>query len=208
MKINWRARSSVWQSTGLLARAKSTLSPKGDGEKIGRNPGVAGSNRAQGRNFFKTRKAPQKAPEAPVGPTNSCVHNYISFFIQKILMKNKIILSPEAQQILVQLQTFQQQLQATILQRDSLNLQKIEIEKALEELEKVGEREIVYKLTGPILLKTTKKELESELKQKVEEIEVRLKSLEKLVHKLEEKMKEKQEKLKSILEGSPSSAAQ
>ncbi len=123
-------------------------------------------------------------------------------------MTERITLSPEAQQVLAQLQTFQQQLQATILQRDTLNLQKIEIEKALEELEKVNEKEAVYKLVGPVLLKSTKKELASELKQKLEEIEVRLKSLEKLAGKLEEKIKEKQEKLRTLLGAASSGAAQ
>ena len=117
-------------------------------------------------------------------------------------MSGEISLPPEAQQVIAQLQTFQQQLQASILQRGSLNLQKLEIEKALEALEKVKENESVYKITGPVLIKTKKSEVEKELKEKLEEIEVKIKSLEKLIKKLEEKIKEKQEKIKAFFEGS------
>ena len=119
----------------------------------------------------------------------------------------EISLPPEAQQILAQLQTFQQQIQATLLQKDSLNLQKIEIENALKELEKVKEDESVYKIAGPVLIKTKKSELEKELKEKLEEIDVKLKSMDNLLKKLEEKINEKQEKLRSLLEGSTSSGA-
>lgn len=120
---------------------------------------------------------------------------------------SEISLPPEAQQILAQLQTFQQQIQATLIQKDSLNLQKIEIEKALEALEKVKENENVYKIVGPVLIKTEKSEVEKEFKEKLEDIEIKIKSLEKLLKKLEEKIKEKQEKLRSFLESSASSGA-
>ena len=119
-------------------------------------------------------------------------------------MSTEISLPPEAQQILAQLQTFQQQIQATLLQRDSLNLHKIEIQKALEALQKVEENENVYKIAGPVLIKTKKSEIEKELKEKLEEIEVKMKSLDKLIKKLEEKIKERQEKIRAFLEGSAS----
>ncbi len=114
-------------------------------------------------------------------------------------MTERISLSPEAQQTLVQLQTFQQQLQVTMYQRDSLTLQKMEIEKALEELEKSASNE-VFKIAGPVLIKTNKEKLIAELKENLESIELKLKSLEKQEEKLREKIKEKQEKLRGILE--------
>lgn len=119
-----------------------------------------------------------------------------------------VTLPPEAQQVIAQLQTFQQQLQATLIQKETLTVQKIEIEKALKELEKTEEKENVYKIVGPLLVKTKKERLVNELKEKLEEIEVRIKSLEKVAKKLEEKIQEKQEKLRSFFEGSTSSAAQ
>ncbi len=86
-----------------------------------------------------------------------------------------VTLPPEAQQTIAQLQTFQQQLQATLVQKETLAVQKIEIEKALEELEKTEEEENVYKIVGPVLVKTKKEKLVNELKEKLEEIEVRIK---------------------------------
>jgi prefoldin beta subunit len=115
-------------------------------------------------------------------------------------MEGGISLPPETQQTLMQLQTFQQQLEMVLLQKNSLTVQKTEIEKALEELEKTEEGKDVFKIVGPILVKTTKENLISELKEKLESIELRLKSLEKQEEKLREKIKEKQEKLKVFLE--------
>ncbi|MFQ6020945.1 MAG: prefoldin subunit beta [Candidatus Aenigmatarchaeota archaeon] len=107
-------------------------------------------------------------------------------------------LSPQAQQILIQMQTFQQQLQSVLIQKESLNLQNIEIAKALEELEK-SDKEEVYKAVGPILIKSDKKELEKDLKEKEETTNLRLKSLSKQEEKLKEKLDENQKKLEEIL---------
>jgi prefoldin beta subunit len=114
-------------------------------------------------------------------------------------MEEKISLSPEAQQTLLQIQTFQQQLQNTLIQKETLNLQKLEIEKALEELEKIDEKKDVFKVVGPILVKSDKKDVEKDLKEKLETINLRLKTLDKHEEKLKEKIKEKQEKLQHIL---------
>ncbi len=117
-------------------------------------------------------------------------------------MNNEIKIPAAAQQLLVQMQTFQQQYQATALQKESLSIQRLEIEKALEELEKAGENEEVYKAVGPILVRSKKAELTKELKEKKDIFELRLKSLEKQEEKLREKLKEGQEKLQSML-GAP-----
>lgn len=111
-------------------------------------------------------------------------------------------LPPQAQQILLQMQTFQQQLQSVVLQKESLNIQAIEIDKALEELKKLKGEEDVYKAIGPILVKSTKSELEKELKEKKETIGLRLRSLDKQEIKLKEKLKEGQEKLQDYFKES------
>ena len=110
----------------------------------------------------------------------------------------EIKLSPEAQHILIELQTFQQQMQTVLLQKESLSIQNMEIDKALEELKKT-EHNDVYKAVGPILIKSTKKELSKELNEKKETIELRLKSLQKQENRLKEKLKESQEKFEEIL---------
>lgn len=119
----------------------------------------------------------------------------------------EIKLTPEAQQILIELQTFQQQMQTVIIQRESLSLQNIEIDKALEELGKT-KGEDVYKAVGPILVKSTKDELEKELKERKETIDLRLKSLKKQEERLRERLKGSQEKLEKILKGQEERAAE
>lgn len=111
---------------------------------------------------------------------------------------SEIKITPEAQQILINLQTFQQQMQTVLIQKESLNLQSVEIEKALEELKKAT-TEDVYKAVGPILIKSTKKDLEEELGEKKETLDLRLKSLQKQEERLKDRLKESQEKFEEFL---------
>lgn len=114
-------------------------------------------------------------------------------------MAEPIKLSPEAQQTLLQVQTFQQQLQSLLIQKESLQIQNIELDKALEELKKTKDNEEVFKAVGPILIKSGKKELEKEIGEKRETIDMRLKSLEKQEVKIKEKLKESQTNLQKAL---------
>ena len=106
-------------------------------------------------------------------------------------------LTPETQQILIELQTYQQQTQTVLIQKESLNIQNMEIDKALEELGKTTTTD-VYKIVGPILIKSNKKDLEKELNEKKETIDLRLKSLKKQEDRLREKLKESQERFEKI----------
>ena len=110
----------------------------------------------------------------------------------------ELTLPPQAQQLLLQMQTFQQQLQTVAMQRESLTVQSIEISKALEELKKLN-KEDVFKAVGPILVKSDKLVLEKELNEKKETIELRLKSLEKQENKLKERLEENQKSLEDII---------
>lgn len=110
----------------------------------------------------------------------------------------EIKITPEAQQMLMDLQTFQQQMQTVMIQKESLSVQNIEIDKALEELKKTT-TEDVYKAVGPILIKSTKKELEKELSEKKETLDLRLKSLQKQEDRLKERLKSSQGKFEEFL---------
>ncbi|MBU5557984.1 MAG: prefoldin subunit beta [Candidatus Aenigmatarchaeota archaeon] len=110
-----------------------------------------------------------------------------------------VTLPPAAQQAILQLQTFQQQANALALQRESLTIQKIELERALEELKKASDKEDVFKAVGPVLIKSTKAALIKELTEKKDTADVRLKSVEKQDAKIHEKIKEIQEKLGEML---------
>ena len=110
-------------------------------------------------------------------------------------------LPPAAQQAIMQLQTFQQQANALAMQRESLTIQKIELERALEELKKAADKEDIYKAVGPVLIKTSKSSMVKELGEKKETADVRLKSIEKQDAKIHEKIKEIQGKLGEMLRG-------
>ncbi len=114
-------------------------------------------------------------------------------------MEEPMKLSPQAQQALIQMQTFQQQMHGIVLQKETLNLQNMEISKALDELEKAKDGDDVFKAVGPILIKSSKKDMEKDLKEKKETIGLRVNNLEKQEGKLQEKMKEVQKKIQDIL---------
>jgi prefoldin beta subunit len=82
-----------------------------------------------------------------------------------------------------------------------MQIQKIELENAKAELEKVGEKEDVYKVVGPLLVKGTRSELKKEIEEKLETMEMRAKSAEKQEEKLKGKLKENQQKLQDIFKG-------
>ena len=100
----------------------------------------------------------------------------------------------EQQQLLQSAAVLQQQLQNIMAQRDALGVQVLEIKKALDELGKTSEKE-VYKIAGPILIKSAKAGVLKELKDRDETFGLRLKSLE----KEEKRVKLKIEELRELL---------
>lgn len=110
-------------------------------------------------------------------------------------------MSPAAQQAIIQLQTLQQQENALAMQKEGLTIQKMELDKALEELKKTADKEDVYKAVGPVLIKSSKTAMMKELSEKKETAELRLKAIEKQDAKIHEKVKEIQESLNSMLKG-------
>src|SRR3990172_304302 len=112
-----------------------------------------------------------------------------------------IKITPEAQQILLEMQAYQQQLQTVLIQKETLNIQNMEIDKALEELGKVKDED-VFKAIGPILVKSEKGCLKKELEEKKETIGLSLKSLQKQETRMKERMEESQKKLEEILKPS------
>ncbi len=84
------------------------------------------------------------------------------------------------------MQVYQQQIQGILAQKDMLNTQLMEMEKASEELGKTKET-YVYRIAGPIIIKTKKTEVKKDVEEKKEMIELRMKSLEKSEKKIKEK---------------------
>jgi len=108
-------------------------------------------------------------------------------------------LSEEAKNLLMQFQTYQQQMQSVMIQRESMKLQLMEIDRAVEELDK-SKQTTAYKITGNIMVSKPVAELKKELVETKEEVDIRIKSLEKTEERLNTKLKELGEKLKGIEE--------
>ncbi|KUH33592.1 prefoldin subunit beta [Thermococcus celericrescens] len=106
---------------------------------------------------------------------------------------------PQVQAMLGQLESYQQQLQLVIQQKQKVQLELTEAKKALEELEKVENGTTIYKTVGTLIVKTDKVKAVEELKEKVETLEVRLSALERQEKKLNEKLKELTAQIQSAL---------
>ncbi len=107
-------------------------------------------------------------------------------------------ISEETQNMVGQFQVFQQQLQTVLIQKESMKMQNMEIEKALEELNATKET-TAYKITGAIMVGRNIEELKKELTETKEDVDVKIKSLDKTEERINNKLKELQTKLKEKL---------
>ena len=106
-------------------------------------------------------------------------------------------MNSEATRKIQELQILEQNLQNLSMQKQALEMELSEIENALSELESSGDE--VYKVAGPIMLKSNKDKISQDLKEKKKLIQLRTSSVEKqesLINtKAEELRKETQELL-------------
>ncbi|WP_048149277.1 prefoldin subunit beta [Palaeococcus ferrophilus] len=108
---------------------------------------------------------------------------------------------PQVQQMLGQLESYQQQLQLVVQQKQKVQLDLNDAKNALEEIEKVEEETPVYKTVGTLIVRTEKAKAVEELKEKIETLEVRLRALERQEQKLNETLKELTQKIQGVLRG-------
>jgi prefoldin beta subunit len=108
------------------------------------------------------------------------------------------MITEEDKKFLGQFQSYQQQLQSIMIQKENLKLQILEIEKALEELEMSKEKE-AYKITGSIMIKKNSTDLKNELKEKKDSFDLRIKTLEKAEERVTNKLKEMEPKLRELI---------
>jgi len=92
------------------------------------------------------------------------------------------------QEKMQEIQILEQNLQALLMQKQAFQMELNETDSALQELKKSDDDS--YKLTGQILIKKDKKDLEKELREKKDIIELRLKSIEKQENQINEKTEE------------------
>lgn len=98
-----------------------------------------------------------------------------------------------------QFQQVQQQAQAIAMQKQTVTLQINESKKALDELAKTSDDQDIYKTSGTLLIKTTKSESESDLKENIEMLEIRQKTIDKQEKRITSKLEELQTNLQNAM---------
>ena len=108
---------------------------------------------------------------------------------------------PWLQEQIMKLQQSQQNLQSILAQKQQLELEQIESDRALEELKKVADGDPVYKHAGSLLIKSTKVTLIVELEEKKELSNTRVTVLAKQETRIKESIKEQETKINEMMHG-------
>jgi len=106
---------------------------------------------------------------------------------------------PVVQEQLARLQQTQQNLQSIMMQKQQLESEKLETEKALEELKKASDDELVFKHAGTIMIKSNKKDLIEELEEQVELAKTKASLLVKQEERLKTTLKEQETKIQEMM---------
>ena len=115
---------------------------------------------------------------------------------------------PMLQEQLSKLQQTQQNLQMIIAQKQQLELEQLETEKALVELNKANDDDAVFKHAGTILIKSNKKDLIEELEEKKELAKTKASLLVKQEERLKTGLKEQETKIQEMIKEPPSTGTQ
>ena len=113
-------------------------------------------------------------------------------------------LPPWLQEQVARMQNLQQNLQSIMGQKQHLEMEQLETERALEVLKKATDTDTVFKSAGPLLIKSTKQILIAELEEKKELSNTRVTVLSKQETRIKENLKEVEEKIKTMLQGQTS----
>jgi len=106
---------------------------------------------------------------------------------------------PWLQEQLMKMQQAQQSLQSIHLQKQQLEMEQIEADKALEELKKASDDNTVYKHAGSILIKSNKTDLIAELEETKELAKTRSIVLSKQEERVKESIKEQESKINEMV---------
>ena len=106
---------------------------------------------------------------------------------------------PLVQEQLAKLQQTQQNLQSILAQKQQLEFDKLETEKALEELQKVNDDDMVFKHAGTKLIKSHKKDLIEELDEKKDLAKTKASLLTKQEERLKITLQEGETKIQEMI---------
>ena len=106
---------------------------------------------------------------------------------------------PWLQEQLMKMQQAQQSLQSIHLQKQQLEMERVESDKALEELKKASDDNAVYKHAGSILIKSNKTDLIADLEERKELAKTRSIVLSKQEERVKESIKEQESKINEMV---------
>jgi prefoldin beta subunit len=110
-------------------------------------------------------------------------------------------LPPWLKEQVSRLQQLQQNLQAIMMQKQQVELEVVESDRALEELRKMELDNTVYKSAGPLLIKAKKEDVLKELEEKKELLNTRTMVLGKQETRVKENLKEVENKINQMIRG-------
>ena len=113
-------------------------------------------------------------------------------------------LPPWLKEQISRLQQLQQNLQAIMMQKQQIELEIVETERALEELNKTTTSDSIYKAAGPLLIKSEKDTIEKDLTEKKELANTRVMVLGKQELRVKENLKEVENNINQMLKGTQS----
>jgi prefoldin beta subunit len=116
-------------------------------------------------------------------------------------------LPPWLKEQLSRLQQLQQNLQAIMMQKQQVEIEMVETDRALEELKKIGTDDLVYKSAGPLLIKSKKEDLLKELGEKKELSNTRAMVLAKQETRVKDNLKEVENKINQMIRGTQGTAS-
>jgi prefoldin beta subunit len=108
---------------------------------------------------------------------------------------------PWLQEQIMKMQQSQQSLQSINMQKQQLEMELAESDKALEELKKASDDDSVYKHAGSILIKSNKQDLIADLEERKELANTRSTVLKKQEERVKESIKEQESKINEMIKG-------
>lgn len=108
-------------------------------------------------------------------------------------------LPPQVQNQIAQLQQIQQQIQSLAMQKSQIEAMQKEAKMALEELERLTDDAIVYRNVGELVIRTSKGESITKLKDREETLSLRLQSISRQEERLTTRFKQLQEQVQQAL---------
>ena len=109
-------------------------------------------------------------------------------------------ITPMVKEQLAKLQKTKQNFQSILMQKQQLESEKLATEKALEELKKAGDDELVFKHAGTIMIKSNKKDLIEELEEQMELAKTKASLLVKQEERLKTTLKEQETKIQEMIQ--------